>query len=335
MIRFATIGTNKIVDIFLESAKSIKDFEYVCVYSRNEDTAKDFATKHNAKRYTTNLLDIAIAIDIDAVYIASPNSLHCEHSILMLKNKKHVLCEKAISSNEKEVKEMLKVAEDNGVILLEAMRSVFDTGFKAIENNLHKLGKIRRATFQYCQYSSRYDNFKNGIIENAFNPSFSNGALMDIGVYCIYPMVHLFGKPDNIASNGVILENGIDGAGTIIFSYDNDENNMQGELMYSKISNSYMPSQIQGENASMIIEEIPDTREITIIYNNGSKENITIDKPTSNMVYEIQAFINFIKNNEKPLKYNQSSIMEMEVVDVVKNQLGIVFPADKEERWNI
>jgi predicted dehydrogenase len=77
----------------------------------------------------------------------------------------------------KELEKMLKAAEDNGVILLEAMRSVFDLGFKAIEDNINKLGAIRRITFQYCQYSSRYDNFKKGIIENAFNPIFSNGYL--------------------------------------------------------------------------------------------------------------------------------------------------------------
>lgn len=155
------------------------------------------------------------------------------------------------------------------------MRSVFDDGFIAIKKNIHKLGKIRKVNFQFCQYSSRYDNFKNGIIENAFDPKFSNGALMDIGVYCIYPMVHLFGMTDKISSSATILNNGIDGAGTILFSYKD----MQGEMIYSKISNSYIHSQIQGEDATMLIDEIADTRKIGIINRNGEKEDIFIDKP--------------------------------------------------------
>lgn len=76
---------------------------------------------------------------------------------------------------------MRKAALENQAVLLEAMRSVYSPGFQAVRENLHKLGKIRRVSFQYCQYSRRYDNFKKGIIENAFNPALSNGALMDIG----------------------------------------------------------------------------------------------------------------------------------------------------------
>ncbi len=334
MIRFATIGTNTIVDIFLECAKTIDNLEYISAYSRNEDTAKAFATKHNAKRFDTNLLDLATASDIDGVYIASPNSLHCEQAILMLKNKKHVLCEKSIASNEKELQAMLKVANENHVVLIEAMRSIFDTGFQSIVENLPKLGEIRRATFQYCQYSSRYNNFKDGVIENAFNPIFSNGAIMDIGVYCIHPMVHLFGFPDKIQSDAIILENGVDGAGTILFSYQS-ERCMQGEIIYSKISNSHTPSQIQGEKAAMIIKEIPDTRQIDIIYNDGSVENIAVAKPKHNLTYEIKEWVNLIENHISPEKYNGSSIMQMQVIDIVKEQLGIVFPADKEERWKI
>ena len=71
----------------------------------------------------------------------------------------------------------------------------------------------------FAKYSSRYDAYKEGTILNAFNPVFSNGSLMDIGVYCIYPMVVLFGKPLNLKANGILLESGVDGEGSILFKY--------------------------------------------------------------------------------------------------------------------
>lgn len=324
MVRFATIGTNIIVENFLESVADVKELEYISTYSRNEETAVEFSKKHGSKRYDTNLLELAKADDIDGVYIASPNSLHYEQAILMLSNKKHVLCEKIIASNEEELQEMFKVAKENNVIILEAMRSVFDKGFEAICNNINKLGKIRRASFQYCQYSSRYDKFKQGIIENAFNPDFSNGAIMDIGIYCVYPMVHLFGMPKKIYSDAIILENGIDGAGTILFAYDD----MQGEAIYSKISNNYLPSQIQGENATMTISEIANTKEINIYYKNGDIENIIIEKPKHNLMFEAIAWVDFIENGIMPESYNKSSMMSIKVIDEARNQLGIIFPAD-------
>ena len=70
-------------------------------------------------------------------------------------------------------------------------------------------GTIRRISFQYAKYSSRYDKFKEGIIENAFNPAFSNGALMDIGVYCVHPLVRLFGMPKKIIADSLLLSNGV------------------------------------------------------------------------------------------------------------------------------
>jgi predicted dehydrogenase len=324
MVRFAVIGTNKITDKFIEAAKLCKDFQLAAVYSRTKEKALEYASKYGAALVYDDLDMLAESKEVDAVYVASPNSLHASQSIKMLNGKKHVLCEKTIASNKKELEEMLKVAKNNEVILLEAMRSVFDPGFKAIEDNISKLGTIRRATFQYCQYSSRYDNFKKGIVENAFNPVFSNGALTDIGVYCIHPLVKLFGMPKNIWGNSVILENGVDGAGTIMVQYDN----MQGELIYSKITNSKLPSQIQGEKGCMIISEIPDTEEITIIYNNGQKENISIDKHDNNMYYEAEELIRLIQTKGNADRHNQYSLMELSIMDEARKQMGIRFSAD-------
>ena len=220
---------------------------------------------------------------------------------------------------------MFKAAEENQVMVIEAMRSVFDPGFAAIQKNLPKLGKIRRATFQYCQYSSRYDNFKKGIIENAFKPELSNGSLMDIGVYCVHPMVKLFGLPNEISAHCLKLSNGVDASGTIVAMYDE----MQAELMYSKITNSALPSQIQGEEASMIITEIPDTTKIEIVYRNGDREEIKIDKKANNMYYEIEEFIRLAEAKESAQIHNQYSVLELKVMDEARKQMGIVFPADQ------
>lgn len=108
------------------------------------------------------------------------------------------MIEKTITSNLRELNELCQLAKENNVVIMEAMRSVYSPGFLAIKDAMKKIEPVRRVEFQYCQYSFRYDKYKNGIIENAFNPSFSNGALMDIGVYCVHPLVKLFGLPDEI-----------------------------------------------------------------------------------------------------------------------------------------
>lgn len=325
MIRFAVIGTNFITDNFIDAGKQCEDFKVQAVYSRTMEKAKAYAEKFGIEDCYDSLEDLASAENIDVVYIASPNAFHAKYSIQMMNAGKHVLCEKPIASNKKELEKMLEASKKNNVIVMEAMRPVFDPGFRAIQENLKKLGKIRRATLQYCQYSSRYDKFKNGIVENAFKLELSNGALMDIGVYCVHCMVKLFGLPKEIYAHGLKLSTGVDGAGTIIAMYDD----MQAEVLYSKITDSILPSQIQGEEGTMIIKEIPDTIEIQIRYRNKEWENIKISKNANNMYYEIEELIRLIKNKESASQHNQYSIWEIEVIDEARKQLGVIFPADK------
>jgi len=325
MVRFAVIGTNFITDNFMDAGSQCEGFKVQAVYSRSMEKAKEYAGKYGIEDCYDSLDALAAAENIDAVYVASPNALHARQSIKMLKAGKHVLCEKTIASNSGELEHMIKAAKEHQAIVMEGMRSVFDPGFSAIQENLPKLGKVRRATFQYCQYSRRYDNFKKGIIENAFKPELSNGALMDIGVYCVHLMVKLFGLPNEISAHCLKLSNGVDASGTIVATYDE----MQAELMYSKITNSALPSQIQGEEASMIIKEIPDTTTIEIVYRSGEREEIKIDKKTNNMYYEIEEFIRLAETKESAKVHNQYSVWELKVMDEARKQMGIVFPADQ------
>ncbi|MBB3852629.1 Gfo/Idh/MocA family protein [Saccharococcus caldoxylosilyticus] len=327
MIRFATIGTNWITEAFIEAAREVEDFALAAVYSRTEEKAREFAQKTGAARTFTDLEELAKSNEIDAVYIASPNSLHAEQAVFLMNHGKHVLCEKPLASNEKEVKAMIGAARRNGVVLMEAMKTTLLPNFQAIRQHLHKLGKIRRYFASYCQYSSRYDAYKQGTVLNAFNPAFSNGALMDIGVYCIYPMVVLFGKPNRLQASSLKLESGVDGEGTIIFTYED----MDAVVMYSKITNSYLPAEIQGEDGSMLIDAIHTPTKVEIRYRDGRVEDITVPQEKPPMYYEAKEFIELIQNGKRESEVNshEHSLLTIALMEEARKQTGIVFPADQ------
>ncbi|MEH7222334.1 Gfo/Idh/MocA family oxidoreductase [Bacillus sp. JJ1566] len=326
MIRFGVIGTNWITDAFLEAANPIKDFSLTAVYSRTEARAKEFAEKYQASNIFTSIEELAQSDVIDAVYIASPTSFHASQAIILLKHGKHVLCEKPIASNSRELKEMIQAAKENQVLLMEAMKSGFLPSYASIRANLHKIGPVRRYFASYCQYSSRYDAYKEGTVLNAFKPEFSNGSLMDIGVYCVYPMVQLFGKPDSVKASGLMLDSGVDGEGSILAHYKE----MEGMMMFSKITNSYIPSEIQGENGSILIDKISSPEKVEIHYRNGSVEDISILPKQHTMYYEAKEFIELIKNGslESTVNTYENSIAVMEILDEARGQMGLVFPAD-------
>ncbi|MGG1292623.1 Gfo/Idh/MocA family oxidoreductase [Bacillus smithii] len=327
MIKFAIIGTNWITEEFIKAAKEVPDFSLKAVYSRTEEKAKEFAAKVGAELTFTNLEEMAKSDEIDAVYIASPNSFHAEQAILLMNRGKHVICEKPMASNTKEVQAMIEAAQQNNVVLMEAMKTTLLPNFQAIRKHIHKIGKIRRYFASYCQYSSRYDAYKQGTVLNAFNPKFSNGSLMDLGVYCLYPMVVLFGKPLNVKANSVKLETGVDGEGSVILDYGE----MDAVVQYSKISNSYIPAEIQGEEGSIIIDAIHTPQKVEIRYRDGRIEDITETQDHHPMYYEAKEFIELIQNGKQQSEINshQHSLTTIEIIEKARKQTGIVFPADK------
>jgi scyllo-inositol 2-dehydrogenase (NADP+) len=328
MINIGVIGTNFITEWLIVGAREVEGVKISAVYSRTEEKAKEFAEKFNIENVFTNLEEMAKSDLLDAVYIASPNAMHAKQAILFLNNKKHVLCEKAFASNTKEVNEMINAAKENDVVLMEAMKTTLLPNFRVIKDNLHKIGKVRKYFASFCQYSSRYDKYKAGEILNAFKRELSNGALMDIGVYCIAPMVNLFGKPNTIKANGIMLKTGVDGEGSIVFGYDD----MEGVVIYSKISNSYLPSEIQGEEGSIIIDKINSFENIKIVYRDGREENLSLEHKEANMCYEVEEFANLIRNNEKESKINSLKVSKdvIEVIEEARKQIGIEYPADED-----
>lgn len=242
---------------------------------------------------------------------------------------KHVMVEKSMASNTKEVKYMIETAKQNQVLLMEAIKTTHLPNFKAIEENLYKIGKVRRYFASYCQYSSRYDKYKQGEVLNAFKPEFSNGALMDIGIYCIYPMVRLFGRPDLLMANSFMLESGVDGQGSILFGYGEHD----AAVLYSKISNSYLPAEIQGENGSIVMDSINEPTRVEIKYKDGSTEDISRKQHENTMYYETEEFIKLIENNQVESAVNtlDNSLATAEILEEARKQTGLVFPADQSE----
>ncbi|MGE6378925.1 Gfo/Idh/MocA family protein [Peribacillus muralis] len=327
MIRLGVIGTNWITERFLEGAKHVADLSLTAVYSRTEEKAKEFAGKYGVSRIFTNLEEMAASDEIDAVYIASPNSHHCRQAVLFLQGKKHVLCEKPMASNVREVKQMIEAAQQNEVLLMEAMKSTIMPNFRSVQENIGKIGEVRRFTASFCQYSSRYDAYKQGTVLNAFNPEFSSGSLMDLGIYVLYPLVVLFGKPNKVQAIGTMLESGVDGQGSILLSYDD----MEAVVMYSKITQSDQPTEIQGELGSILIQKISGPVAASIQYHDGTAENITVNQDMPSMYYEAKEFVELIQQGKKQSDINSfsHSLATMEIMDEARRQIGIVFPADR------
>jgi predicted dehydrogenase len=334
-IKFGVVGTNFITDRVIEGGREDERFELTAVCSRAEDTAQAFAEKHRIPYTFTSLEAMVAGPLIDAVYIASPNAFHAPQSILCMQHGKHVLCEKALASNAREAREMIDTARRYRVVLMEAMKPTLTPAFRAVMENLPRIGMIRRYFSCYCQYSSRYDLLKEGITLNAFQPELSNGATMDIGVYTIYPMVVLFGRPKTIHASGMKLSSGVDGQAAVHFTYDNG---LIATVLYGKIADSTLPTEIQGEDGWIRLDRIQVIGEVTLSRRKCAPEQIRPVTAHHEYFYEIATFIDLLQqsNGDRRLPGREStvnslanSLITMEILDEIRKQLGVRFPADE------
>ncbi len=251
-MRYAAIGRGKIVDCFIAGAAHSGRWELAAVYSRQEETGREYAEKHNCGKVYTDLEALAADREIEAVYIASPNCCHAEQSEILLKGGKHVLCEKPITTSTDEYRRLKSLADSLGLVYMEAMIPRYVPGRKNIRKAIGEIGNITMARIDYCQMTTRYEALLRGEQVNIFDMSLAAGTLMDLGVYCVYAAVDLLGVPKDIKASASFLKNGADGSGAAIFDYGS----FIAALTYGKLGQSQTPCEIVGDKGSVVIERI-------------------------------------------------------------------------------
>jgi predicted dehydrogenase len=171
---------------------------------------------------------------------------------------------------------------------------------------------------------------------NAFRPDYANGALVDIGIYTIYPMVVLFGRPERICATGMLLSSGVDGQGAVNFSYPSG---MDATVMFSKIADSALPTEIQGEDGFITLDRVNTISKVTLSSRRQASsgkglapevEDIGALTTMDEYYYEAKEFISLVLEgrSESTINSHENSLITMEIMDEIRRQLGVVYPSD-------
>lgn len=329
LIRYGVIGTGWITGAFIGGAAKAGKLSLAAVYSRTRERGEEFAAKYGAVSVFTDLEEMAKSGEIDAVYIASPNSLHFSQSRLFLQNKKHVLCEKPISLNSEEAKRLIALAEEQGVVFMEAIMLLHFPFLKLLEEAVGEIGKISLAKFDFSQLSSKYPAYLNGRIPNVFKAEFAGGSMMDLGIYCIYPVLHLFGEPENVLASAKKFPEGADAAASAVLTYPDKLVN----ITCSKIGQAYAPSEIQGDKGTILIDNISTLRNMRIVYNDRSIKQLTEDEDKETLMsYEAKSFSRYIESPQeyqRIYRYQQQLAVKVSaLLKQIRDLCGIKFPQE-------
>ncbi|EAD0599921.1 Gfo/Idh/MocA family oxidoreductase [Listeria monocytogenes] len=327
-MKLGIMGTNWITDSFIEGAINSGEWNLTAVYSRTEEKARAFGEKYGELTYFTDIEEMGKSDALDAVYIASPNALHYQHAVSLLKNKKHVIVEKPIFSTVAELEHAHQIARENNVFLFEAARHIQEPNFKRLQENIEKVGTIHGATLAYMKYSSRYDQVLNGEEPNIFSLKFSGGSIVDLGVYPLYSAITLFGEPVKATYFASKLPTGVDGLGPIILEYPT----FNITIIQGKNSQSFLPSEIYGQKGTLIVDPLTGIEKITF-YDNATKEETELagSVVANDMQFEAAEFARIIEQSDRDT-YEYLADLSLKVLRVsneLRHQNDIWFDAEK------
>lgn len=327
-IRLGVVGTGFVVPKFIDGAIRSGYFSLEAIVSRKVSTGKKFKKENgyfdDVKVFNT-VEEMLASSNVDVVYIATPNAIHLSQALYCLERKKALIIEKPIASNAKETRQMVEKAKENS-LLMEGMKVLFCPNFQVLVENLPRVGKIHQCSATYAKQSDRYESYLRGENPNTFNLSLSNGSIMDLGTYCVYPFVSLFGKPQSITAFGSLLESGVDSGGVAILQYPD----FPVTIQHSKIANTYNKTEIIGEKGTLTINFISFISDVEFVHLDGTVEKLGVIQDKNPLFYIAKHYGKLYADGmkESPVNTHQLSLEVMEVLDEIRKQMGVKFPAD-------
>lgn len=307
-LNWAIIGPGTIANEF---AKSLNEEvgEVYGVWGRKFDKAKEFAKNHNVKNVYKDLNEMLKDENIDVVYVATPHSNHHEYVIESLKNNKHVICEKAITVNGKQLKEIKDLANEKNLIVTEAMTIFHMPLYKKLGEIVKNgdLGKIKMIQVNFGSLKE-YD-----VTNRFFSPDLAGGALLDIGTYALsYARYFLSSQPEEILTTVKKFETGVDEQSGIILKNKEDEMAVISLTMRAKQPKRGI---VCGEKAYITVENFPRAEKATITYPDGRVETIECGETSKALIYEIKDMIDYIEKK----KDNDTLELSADVVGIMDN----------------
>lgn len=177
---WATLGTGVIANELAQALEQ-QGRKLYSVANRTYDKGLAFAEKYGIDKVYQNIDDVFDDPEVDIIYISTPHNTHINFLRKALAKGKHVLCEKSITLNADELNEAIKLAEDNHVVLAEAMTIFHMPIYRQLSEIIAsgKLGELKIIQMNFGSYKE-YD-----MTNRFFNRNLAGGALLDIGVYAL------------------------------------------------------------------------------------------------------------------------------------------------------
>lgn len=323
-INWGIIAPGRIARKFASDISLVENTRLLAVASRDINKAKEFAHEFDADRWYGSYEELVQDPDIDVVYVASPHVFHFEHTLLCLQNGKHVLCEKPMGMNAKQVEELARVAAQQNLFLMEAFWTNFIPSFVKCRDLVTQgaIGEVKVVQADFG-FKPNYD-----INARTFNKDLGGGSLLDIGLYPVFLALELAGAPNGIKASAIIGSTGVDETCSMVFNYP--EKGIIANLSSSFLVSTPTEAIIFGTHGTIKMHTQWHAPTSISIIKDGKEDVLTFDEPGYGYEYEIHEVVTCLQQGATesmsfPLT---KSILLHQTLDRVRNEIDLRYIFD-------
>lgn len=322
-VRWAILGAGKIAHKFAQDFPATQGGALVAVAARDTARAQTFADQYGIPLvYTYEAL--YNSTEVDAVYIATTHNFHYEQGLQCLQHGKAVLCEKPITINDAQFRELVAAAKTADVFLMEAMWMYFLPALHQAKAWLDG-GRIGKLVAIQTDFGFAMPFEPEGRL---YNPELAGGALLDLGVYTLAFAAYFANtKCTSLVASGVLGTTGVDETTGMLLTYGD----LPASLLVSIRTRLRNKALLLGETGYIEIPYFWKAPSVTL-YNAEHEvvETVTDDRKTWGYNFEIQEATDAILRGE-----GESSIMphaksnELQgLMTEVRRQIGLKYPME-------
>lgn len=321
-IKWAVLGTGVIANEMAVALKKIGRNIYA-VGNRTYSKAVDFAKKYGIEKVYDDYNDMFTDSDVDVIYITTPHNTHIEFMKKAIRNGKHILVEKSITLNSRELNEAMELAALHNVVIGEAMTIYHMPVYKKLKEILDsgRLGKVNLITMNFGSYKEYNMN------NRFFNRNLAGGAMLDIGVYALsFIRYFMTEKPDKLLSQLKKAPTGVDEqAGLLLMNNDGQ----MATVMLSLHSKQPKRGMVSCEKGYIEIMEYPRAFEAVVTYTeSGEKEWVKEGDTRDALIYELLGMEKAINGDKKCMLLDYTKDV-MDMMTEFRNSWNFKYPEEE------
>jgi predicted dehydrogenase len=330
-VSWGILGCGTIAGKFASSIAALDDTPLIAVASRTPDKARKFAEKWHVPVYYDNYEELVASKDVDAIYVATTHNFHHDNISLALEHGKHVLCEKPFTVNAREAAQLIKLARSRKLFLMEGMWTRFLPAMVQLRQWLAEgvIGDIRQVRADF--------GFRNDLdpANRLFNLELAGGALLDAGIYPLsFASMVMREKPQQIRALAAIGTSGVDEQSAYLLGYSTGRLALLSSAARTELDNR---AEVIGTTGRIFIpSRFLVTKRLEL--HRPNQPVVAMDFPfetTEGFKFEIAAASDAIRagKTEDPTMPLDETLMIMETIDTIKQQLGLVYSNDRLRRY--